>query len=50
MTQRHREKLIFATGMLEGIAFVMPDASLGEALNSIQEQIDILLKEEAECS
>lgn len=49
MTQKAREKLIFVTGMLEGIAFVMPDVNLGEALNSIREQIDIVLKEEAAC-
>ncbi len=48
MTQSYREKLIFVNGMLEGIAWVVQDNNLGEALNSIQDQIETVLKEEAD--
>lgn len=50
MTKEHREKLIFVSGMLEGIAWVVEDGGVGEALNSVREQIETLIKEDSVCS
>lgn len=46
MKRINREKLIFVTGMVEGMAFVEDDISQGEALNAIREQIESVLKDE----
>ena len=50
MTKEHRKKLIFVSGMLEGIAWAVEAASVGEALDSVREQIEKIIKEDTECS
>lgn len=50
MTKDHREKLIFVSGMLEGISWVVEDGDVCEALNSVREQIETIIKEDAGCS
>lgn len=48
MKQINREKLLFVTGMLEGLSYTIEDVGTGEALNCIIEQIDAVLEAEKE--
>ena len=48
MTQEQREKLIFCTGMLSGLQWCVESNSIADALQSVQEDIDRMLKEDAE--
>ena len=47
MTQEQREKLIFCTGLLSGLQWIVESNSIAEALQSVQEDIETLLKEES---
>lgn len=51
MTQEQREKLVFCTGVLSGLGWLVKDAPLADALQSVQEDIEMFLKEygEHEC-
>lgn len=46
MTQEQREKLIYCTGLLSGLQWVVDSADVAEALQSVQEDIETLLKED----
>lgn len=45
MTQEQREKLIFCTGLLAGLNWLVESDALANALQSVQEDIEMLLKE-----
>lgn len=47
MTQEQREQLIFCTGVLSGLGWLVKDAPLADALQSVQEEIETILKEES---
>lgn len=46
MTQEQREKLVFCTGLLAGLQWIVEDRTVVEALQSVQEDIETLLKED----
>ena len=46
MTQEQREKLVFCTGLLSGLQWVVESSSVAEALQSVQEDIETVLKED----
>lgn len=46
MTQEQREKLIFCTGLLSGLQWIVEANNVAEALQSVQEDIETLLKED----
>lgn len=46
MTQEQREKLVYCTGLLSGLQWVVESNSVAEALQSVQEDIEMLLKED----
>lgn len=46
MTQEQREKLIFCTGLLSGLQWIVEANNVADALRSVQEEIDTILKEE----
>lgn len=46
MTQEQREKLIFCTGLLSGLQWIVEANNIADALQSVQEEIDTLLKED----
>lgn len=48
MTQKQREKLIFCTGLLSGMQWMVEANNVAEALQSVQEDIETLLKEDAQ--
>lgn len=48
MTQQQREKLIFCTGVLAGLSWLVESDAVANALNSVQEDIDRMLKEYAD--
>ena len=48
MTQQQREKLIFCTGLLSGLQWCVESNSIADALQSVQEDIDTMLKEDAD--
>lgn len=48
MKQINREKLLFVTGMLEGLSYTIEDVGTGEALANVIEQIDAVLEAEKE--
>lgn len=48
MTQEQREKLIFCTGLLSGLQWVVEANNVAEALQSVQEDIETMLKEDEE--
>lgn len=48
MTQEQREKLIFCTGLLSGLQWIVESNAIAEALQSVQEDIDMLLKEDTD--
>lgn len=47
MTQEQREKLVFCTGLIAGLSWIVESSSVAEALQSVQEDIEMLLKEDA---
>lgn len=47
MTQEQREKLVFCTGVLAGLSWLVESDRLADSLNSVQEDIEMLLKEDA---
>lgn len=48
MTQKQREKLIFCTGVLAGLSWLVENDAVANALQSVQEDIDTMLKEDAD--
>lgn len=46
MTQKQREKLIFCTGMLSGLQWSVDSNAIADALQSVQEDIDKIRKED----
>lgn len=48
MTQQQREKLVFLTGKLEGLAYCVDSQSVADALVDVRQDIDELLKEDAD--
>ena len=46
MTQEQREKLIFCTGVLGGLGWLVESSAVADALNSVQEDIEQVLKED----
>lgn len=48
MTQQQREKLIFCTGLLSGLQWCVESDAIANALQSVQEDIDTILKEDGE--
>ena len=46
MTQEQREKLIFCTGLLAGLQWIIEENNVADALQSVQEDIETLLKED----
>ena len=46
LTSKQREKLMFIQGVLEGLAWGAAEDWMGEALNSIQQDIGKLLEED----
>ena len=48
MILEHREKLIFCTGVLSGLGWLVKDGPTADALQSVQEDIETLLKEDFE--
>lgn len=46
MRQVNREKLMMIRGMVDGIAWVVKDACLVDALGSVVEQLDEVLEDE----
>ena len=47
MTQEQREKLVFCTGLLDGMQWIVEDSTVCEALQNVQKNIEMLLKEDA---
>ena len=48
MTQKQREKLIFCTGILAGLSWLVESDAVVDSLNSVQEDLEQVLKEEAD--
>ena len=46
MKRTNREKLMMIRGMVDGIAWVVKDACMGDALGSGVEQLDEVLEDE----
>lgn len=46
MKQANREKLMMIRGMVDGIAWVVKDACVVDALGSVVEQLDKVLEDE----
>lgn len=46
MTQQQREKLVFLTGKIEGLAYCVDSQTVADALVDVRQDIDELLKEE----
>lgn len=47
MTQEQREKLIYITGLLSGLQWCVGSDAIARALQSVQEDIEVILKEAA---
>lgn len=48
MTQEQREKLIYCTGLLSGLQWCVESDAVANALQSVQEDIDTMLKEDVD--
>lgn len=48
MTQQQREKLIYCTGLLSGLEWCVESDAIANALQTVQEDIDRMLKEDSD--